>query len=728
MEKTKADTIHWKLLPLMTGAIGLCAVFLGFFAHSYLADEYKLAVNVKLGQSEMALIIFLALILLAAVLYSFRIFSSVSKTQHLLEQKRIALDVSTAVMISDSQGRIKYINQPFLKLSGYERQDLLGRNYSDFCCDDSKEEKFHQMWQSIGGKKIWSGEFRNLSKSGQIYWVNSTVVPVLDQQGNLESVVDVRFDITERKKSEEDLLEAKTQAELAHSTKSRFLANMSHEIRTPMNGIIGMTSLLMGSTEDPVYVERLKIIQNCGNSLLDLINDVLDFSKLEVDKVELENEPFAIHETAKEVVELLGTRASEKGVLLYYEPSHDVPDWVKGDETRFRQILTNLVSNGLKFTEKGGVKISSAARKLEDGQWHIEFAVKDSGIGIAADLRERLFQSFSQVDASTTRKFGGTGLGLVISKGLCEKMGGTIRVESQQGKGSTFFFSLKASEAQQQVNHKSHNPFLEYDSNMAKNHPLRILVAEDNRTNQLVILGLLGKFGYEADIAINGIEVLKMLDKKSYDLIFMDSHMPEMDGFAATREIFRRHGPVSRPKIISLSASTLRQDIDRCYESGMDGFIGKPITVAALIKTLTQCRPVNQGAKEIKREQKHMETEKKSVFNSEAFMVHFAGMEDIAQEAVKSFLQSLPQLVQDMEKAIENNDAYKIELTSHTLKGSVSNFCADASRDVAFEIEKMAHTKKYDESKLKETFVRLKSELNVLKIELEKFDIQKKSA
>lgn len=680
----------------------------------------------KLRTQQTFFMFIMSLVAILVITYGARLSKLVSKTNHLFEQKRRALDASALVIITDPFGKITYINDNYVRLSGYTRQELIGKNYRDLSSDKSFVDQFNELWRSLTEKKIWRGEFKAFSKVGRQYWVTSTLVPLLDEEGKIDSIVDVQFDTTESKLVQADLLEAKTQAELAHATKARFLANMSHEIRTPMNGIIGMTSLLMGFTTDPLHLERLKIIQNCGNSLLDLINDVLDFSKLEVDKVELENEPFDLHGTAKEVVELLGTRASEKGIPLSYHPDPNVPQWIKGDVTRFRQILTNLVSNALKFTERGEVKITSAAKNLEDGQWLVEFAVKDTGIGIAPELRDRLFQSFSQVDASTTRKFGGTGLGLVISKGLCEKMGGTIKVESEVGKGSTFSFSLKAAVVLDPQFQKALPT--EYDANMGKKHPLRILVAEDNRTNQLVILGLLGKFGYQADIASDGKQVLKQLEMKSYDLIFMDSHMPEMDGFAATREIMRKYNAKNRPKIISLSASTLKQDIDKCFESGMDGFIGKPITVAALVKTLIQCHAVGEKAIETVSADEKGEGHKAMLFDRKVFLERFAGLEDLAQEAIESFLQMLPVLLSDLENAVKQQDARKLEHAAHTIKGSVINFSSESCRDLAFTLEKMGHDRSVSVPKATEIFSNLKKELDLLKVELNKFCDRKKTA
>jgi len=326
--------------------------------------------------------------------------------------------------------------------------------------------------------------------------------------------------------------------------------------------------------------------------LLTIINDILDFSKIEADKMELENQPFDLHECVEGTLDLLMTEATEKGLRLTSRIDEQVPAVIIGDMTRLRQILINLIGNAIKFTQKGEVVVSANARK--DDQLH--FSVRDTGIGIPPDRMDRLFQSFSQVDASITRRYGGTGLGLAISKRLCELMGGTMWVESEVGVGSTFHFTIQAETAPgvapvypQKAPQAAAQP--QFDSKMGERLPLHILLAEDNAVNQKLALHLLERMGYRADVAANGLEVLEALQRQPYDVILMDVQMPEMDGLEATRYI-RRELEMDAPlRIIAMTAGATKEDREECLAAGMDDYISKPIRVEELVDALTESDP-----------------------------------------------------------------------------------------------------------------------------------------
>lgn len=402
------------------------------------------------------------------------------------------------------------------------------------------------------------------------------------------------FDITELKRNEEKLQEfadelhmKKIEAEQALKVKTTFLANMSHEIRTPLNGILSSANLLLDSVKKAEDAKLLEIIHSCGDSLLATINDVLDFSKMEAGKMQLEEHPFNLRSNVQEVLDLLEAKAQDVGASIMCDIESDVPSWVRGDVTRFRQILLNLVSNAIKFT-KNKVCVKVIKKGEKNGKHELLISVEDNGIGISEAAQLKLFRSFSQMDGSTTRKYGGTGLGLAICKGLTEAMGGEIGVKSQLNAGSTFFFSLTVAEADE-GNCQRKPRLSEINPKMGDEHPLRILMAEDNSVNQMVARKLLAKLGYRIDIVGNGIEAIEAVEKQSYDLVLMDQQMPEMDGLEATRKICERYKKEERPRIVALTANVFKEDRDRCIEAGMDGFLSKPMQIEEVVQELLKC-------------------------------------------------------------------------------------------------------------------------------------------
>lgn len=386
------------------------------------------------------------------------------------------------------------------------------------------------------------------------------------------------YDITAVVDGQRELIEAKNDAERALEVRGSFLANMSHEIRTPMNGIIGMTSLLLTSDLNDEQKDQINTIKHSSETLLHLINDILDYSKIDAAKMVLELRTVNLASIFNNIHELLRLHAEDKGIYLKFEYSPDLPEELTADSTRIEQVVQNLVNNAIKFTSEGGVTVKLSGRWQRGNRFLLEIAVIDTGIGIAASKVDNLFEAFIQADSSTTRKFGGTGLGLSITKGLVDLMSGAISVDSSQGHGTTITVKLPLDAPILKLNEIPDGS--ESDASITTLSPLKVLVAEDNLVNQKVAGKMLEKLGIHADLVEDGQQAINAAEQQDFDLILMDVQMPEVDGLDATKHIRSLEQP--QPVVIALTANAMKSDQDTCLEVGMNDFLTKPLTLQAL--------------------------------------------------------------------------------------------------------------------------------------------------
>jgi len=525
---------------------------------------------------------------------------------HLRELSQAVEQSPEGVVITDLDARIEYVNDAFVAKTGYDRGELIGQNPRLLQSGKTPRATFEELWGALTQGQTWRGELINKRKDGSEYVAWAIIAPIRQPDGRITHYVAVKEDVTEKKRLGAELdryrhhLEAlvaqrtaeldaaKSVAEAATRAKSAFLANMSHEIRTPMNAIIGLTQLLLRSDPAPAQTARLEKIAAAGGHLLSIINDILDLSKVEAGKMTLEQTDFPLSACVDQVRSLVADAAQAKGLTIEVDYG-DVPLWLRGDPTRLRQALLNYAGNAIKFTARGAIGLRCYVLEASGDEMLVRFEVKDSGIGIAADQLPGLFQAFAQADASTTRQYGGSGLGLVITQRLAALMGGEVGVVSAPGRGSTFWFTARLGRGSATGPRRPAPAAAAVEETLRQQHgAARLLLVEDDPMNQEVALAILAEAGLGADLANNGREAVAKAAATDYDLILMDMQMPQMDGLDATRAIRVLPGRAGTP-ILAMTANAYAADRQRCLAAGMNDFVAKPLEPEGLFAAVLKC-------------------------------------------------------------------------------------------------------------------------------------------
>ena len=590
-------------------------------------------------------------------------------TEQILDQLPIP------VFLKDRDGRFVRFNRQFQEFYQLPREELMGATIGEFAPTEwavVTQQEDELAWRT--GLMI-SSERRVTQIDPPIDLVVNRIVIT---SGGESYLLGFSIDVSEQRAARDAMQRAVESAQAASRAKSEFLANMSHEIRTPMNGILGMTELVLESDLEPEQRDDIGLVKASADALLTIVNDILDFSKIEAGKLDLEEVPFDLRRLVREAVRSMALRAQQKGLALDCQVPATIPRTMKGDPGRLRQVLLNLLGNAIKFTQEGGVTLALALDAEEGDQCMIAFSVTDTGIGIPAEKQGMIFEAFSQVDGSTTRQFGGTGLGLTICRRLVILMQGDIAVSSEPGKGSTFRFVVPLRHAALHLPADDENSVPDGAGALAGHpaaapaapaphqeqgdgHGLRILLAEDNPVNQRLALRLLEKMGHRITVVDNGVDACDGAMQGVYDLVLMDVQMPELDGLTATRRI--RHWEATHGghlPIIAMTARAMQGDRERCLEAGMDDYMSKPVDSERLRQLVSRFHVEQAGP----------------VLAWRAALLRLDGDSALLLELASLFIEDGPQLMQTLYDSLDAGELEASQRAVHSLQGVLVNFGA----------------------------------------------------
>ena len=571
------------------------------------------------------------------------------------------------IIVLEMDGRISDVNEAGINTYGYSWEEMTALSIFDF-----REQGLlaHEQIEAVNREELFF-ETKHKRKDGT--WLPVEVSANATMINGKRVILSIIRDITERKKAENILKQSKEESEIANKAKTEFLANMSHEIRTPLNGIVGMVNLTLLTQLNHEQKENLMIVKSCSISLLKVINDILDFSKMEAGKLEIENINFDIKKLIEETIKAHSPLAIVKGIELNYAFSSTMPQFLVGDPCRLKQILNNLIGNAIKFTQSGEVWLIVKKINMEDNIFEIQFSIEDSGIGIAEENIGKIFESFSQVDGSFTRRFGGAGLGLAISKQLSEMMGGRIWVESKKGIGSKFYLTLKFD-----AGYKIETPKIEPSQVKKIDRPCNVLLTEDDKVNQMVVTRILNEHGYSVDIANNGLEAVEMCENNFYDVILMDIQMPELDGIEATKRI-RANEKDKHTPIIAITAYALKGDREKFLSQGMDEYVSKPIDSEDLFSAINKCMPMHKNHEDL--------SDIKICFDESGEVILTSEEVKHISERKVYLVEELSGLIKTLNATLMTSDIKSIECLAHNIKNLSNEIGIEELRIISFKME-----------------------------------------
>lgn len=628
------------------------------------------------------------------------------KNQEINKLSLVAKNTENGVLISNSEGIVEWVNDGFTRITGYTLAEIIGKPPSSLLLGpNSNMETIAYAREKQAAKEPYYVEILNYHKSGKPFWISIVNTPVKEENELKGKHIEIVNDISEKKKTEFQLIRAKDIAEQSAKVKEQFLANMSHEIRTPMNSIIGFTDLLMQTKLNSDQQESVNAIRQAGENLTVIINDILDFSKIEAGKLNIERTPFSFSEVIKTITSLFTLKAQQKNIKFILNIDHKIPEALIGDAVRLNQILINLISNALKFTSKGWVEVSAELKSIAEKRCIIQFKVEDTGIGIPKDKLDMVFQSFTQASNDTTRKYGGTGLGLTIVDQLVKLMGGTLNLKSNEGTGTLFSFILEFEQGNEDdiIYTNKVNALTEDNSLLG----MKILLCEDNEMNQHLVEKIISKqWNANLEIAPNGKIGFELFKKNNYSIILMDVQMPEMDGFETTRRIRKyRDKQKALVPIMAMTADALVEERKKCFEAGMNDYLSKPFKQAELLSKILLLTGRNGG----------QEIEYKpdiNIINTESLRELTGGDDSFMAEMIEIYLRNTPVMLKEMKSSFKKHDIEKLKRTAHKMKSSFGMMGMNEPLQIADAIEQL-NEKNIDQDFLKSKIERLSELVSV---------------